>query len=109
MEEEFCYNVKVSNRQKNFMKREKNKKVARIQKGVVSDSKPQRCVFVATYKKQPNQWGWICSGDGPGAVRRFVDMVDQFTMTRDFYDLNNTDAFLRISPKEFDLCNPARI
>jgi len=40
-------------------------------------------------------------GDGPGAVRRFVDMVDQFGMTRDFHEEGDAGQFVALLPKEF--------
>ena len=40
-------------------------------------------------------------GDGPGAVRRFVDMVDQFGMTRDFHEVQDAVQFIALLPDEF--------
>lgn len=37
----------------------------------------------------------------PGGIRRLVDIVDQFGRTRDFYDSNDSVAFIKILPKEF--------
>lgn len=41
-------------------------------------------------------------GDGPGAVRRFVDMVDQFGMTRDFHEVKDAEQFIALLPDEFN-------
>lgn len=41
-------------------------------------------------------------GDRPGAVRRFVTMMDQLGMTRDFYEKADATEFMSILPKEFD-------
>ena len=37
-----------------------------------------------------------------GGIRRFVDMVDQFGRTRDFYAADDSLEFLKILPAEFD-------
>jgi len=42
------------------------------------------------------------AGDGRGGVRRFVAMVDQFAMTRDFFDMKDADEFLTLLPAEFE-------
>lgn len=41
-------------------------------------------------------------GDGAGAVRRFVAMVDQFGMTMDCFEQDDANAFLAVLPKEFE-------
>ena len=37
----------------------KKQKAKSVQEVVISETKSQRCVLVGTYKKRPNQWGWI--------------------------------------------------
>ena len=39
--------------------------------------------------------------NAPGGIRRLIDVVDQFGRTRDFYDSNDSVAFIKILPKEF--------
>jgi len=41
-------------------------------------------------------------GDGPGAIRRFVAMIDQFGMTRDFHSKNDAEQFMALLPQEFN-------
>ena len=41
-------------------------------------------------------------GERPGAVRRFVTMVDQFGMTHDFYQEEDSVRFIELLPKEFE-------
>ena len=41
-------------------------------------------------------------GERPGAVRRFVAMVDQFGMTHDFYQKEDSVRFIELLPKEFE-------
>lgn len=45
---------------------------------------------------------------GPGTPRRYVVAVDQFGLTKDFYQKNDAEEFLRILPKEFDGFNPLK-
>ena len=40
--------------------------------------------------------------NAPGGIRRLIDIVDQFGRTRDFYDENDSGAFIAILPKEFN-------
>lgn len=42
------------------------------------------------------------AGDGRGGVRRFVTMADQFSMTRDFFEMKDAREFLTLLPQEFD-------
>ena len=67
-----------------------------------------KCVYELYFDESRNDIKRGGGGSGPGSPRRFVSAVDQFAMTRDFYDINDADAFLRILPKEFDRFNPAR-
>ena len=42
------------------------------------------------------------AGSGPGSVRRLVEIIDQFSRTRDFFEADDSSSFLEILPKEFD-------
>lgn len=42
------------------------------------------------------------AGSGPGGVRRLVEIIDQFSRTRDFFEVDDSISFLEILPKEFD-------
>ena len=41
-------------------------------------------------------------GDKAGAVRRFMAVLDQFSMTRDFFEMQDSESFLALLPDEFN-------
>lgn len=43
----------------------------------------------------------VAGPDQPGGIRRFVDMVDQFGMTRDFREMDDAYEFIALLPNEF--------
>ena len=45
---------------------------------------------------------------GGGSPRRFVVAVDQFGLTKDFFEPKDAERFLEILPKEFNRFNPLR-
>ena len=47
-------------------------------------------------------------GKDKGSPRRFCVAVDQFGLTKDFFDPNDAELFLAILPKEFNRFNPLR-
>ena len=43
----------------------------------------------------------VAGPNQPGGIRRFVDMVDQFGMTRDFREMDDAYEFIALLPNEF--------
>ena len=48
-------------------------------------------------------------GKDKGSPRRFCVAVDQFGLTKDFFDPEDAERFLAILPKEFNRFNPLRV
>ena len=48
-------------------------------------------------------------GPNPGTARRLIYVLDQFGMTRDFFEMNDVEEMLTILPHEFDKFNPLRM
>lgn len=57
-------------------------------------------------EKQRNKKG--AGGKDGGSPRRFAVAVDQFGLTKDFFEPEDAERFLEILPKEFNRFNPLR-